>query len=122
MHHGAHGIHRLRLDVQGLHQLLVACRNAHAVHPGGDAVAALFLNLRHPARFQRLVISLENAAGNGVRGRAFGIGRVFQQRFRGNRHIVDFADGKYALCQRPGFVKHHAGGLGQGFQIIAALD
>ena len=109
-------------DAQLFHEFAVARGDCMPVDRGGDAVAAELFNVRHAAAVDLFSISLLQAFADGVRGGAFGQRRVFQQLRLVHRVVVDGRDLKHALRQRAGLVEHDDLRLGQGLEIIRALD
>ena len=81
---------------------------ACAVDLGGDAVAADLLNIGNAAAVDLLAVGPLEALADGVRRRAFGQRRVFQQLLLVQRAVVNAGDLKHALGQRAGLVKDDA--------------
>ena len=106
------------LNAQLFHQLAVACGDRVPVDRGGDAVAAELFDVRHAAAVDFLSVGLLQTLADGMRGRAFGQRRVFQQLLLSQRAVVDSRDLKHAARQRPGLVEHDDLRCGQGLQIV----
>ena len=110
-------------NAQLVHQLIVAGSHRAAVHFGNHTGAAALLHLGHTGAVQLLAIGLLQALADGVGRGALGQGSQFQQlrllkaASRGNAgHFKDtFGEGT-------GLIKDQGTGLGQGFQVVGALD
>ena len=71
----------------------------------------------------QLAAGFAQTLADGMAGKAFGQSSLFQQLFFGAAvGRADLADGKNALGQGAGFIKHSNGGVGKCFQIVAAFD
>ena len=105
------------------HQAGIAGGHRYAVHLSGQAVAGLLVYLPCAAGIQRLAPGGPQALGNGMIGPAFGQGSGFQEGILGEALGREHAGHlEHALGQGAGLVEHDGLHLGQGFQIVAALD
>ena len=105
-----------------VHHAGVACQHHMAVHHSADTVASNFLSIGRTAGIQ-LAAGFAQTLADGMAGKAFGQSSLFQQLFFGAAvGRADLADGKNALGQGAGFIKHSNGGVGKCFQIVTALD
>ena len=122
MDDGADTVALVPHDAQLLHQLAVSGGDGHAVHHRGHAAAAVLLNVRDAGAIQRTAGSLLQTLADGVRGRALGKRRVFEQLFLRHRAVMHGADLKHALRERAGLVEHDGLRLGEGLEVVGALD
>ena len=108
---GAHLMTADVLDVQAVHQLVIAGCNLHTIHRSDDAVAADFLHIGHTAAVQLLAVCPLQALADWMRGSAFRKGSIFNQLCFINIAVVDSVDLENALSQGTCFIKHNAFGL-----------
>ena len=111
MDDGAHLMTADVLDVQAVHQLVVAGCNLHTIHCSDNAVAADFLHIGHTAAVQLLAVCPLQALADWMRGSAFRKGSVLDQLVLVDIAVVDSIDFKNALSQGTCFIKHNAFGL-----------
>ena len=110
------------LHAQLIHQLAVACSNRMPINRGGNAVTAEFFNICHAAAVDFLSVGFLQTLADGVRGRAFGQRRIFEQLCFVHRAVMNGRDLKHAARQRTGLVENNDICFGQGLQIVGALD
>ena len=108
-------------DAQLLHELAVSGGDGHTVHHRGHAAAAVLLNVRDAGAVQRTAGSLLQALADGVRGRALGKRRVFEQLFLRHRAVMHGADLENALRERAGLVEYDGLRPGEGLEVVGAL-
>ncbi len=119
---GAHLVAGVPGDAELIHQLSIAHPDGYAVHLGLNALARALLHAGHPAPVQLHAPGLPDGAGNGVVGVGLGQGGQLQQMLFGALVGVDGGDVEHTLCQSAGLVKDHNFRVGQGLQVVAALD
>ena len=86
------------------------------------AAAAALFNACHAGAVERDAAGLLQALADRVRGRALGERRVFKQLVVLHRAVVHARDLEHALRERAGLVEDDDLGLGQGLEIVRALD
>ena len=92
------------------------------INRGGNAVTAEFFNICHAAAVDFLSVGLLQTLADGMRGRAFGQRRIFEQLCFVHRAVMNGRDLKHAARQRTGLVENNDLCFGQGLQIVGALD
>ena len=86
------------------------------------AAAAALFDACHAGAVERDAAGLLQALADRVRGRALGKRRVFKQLVVLHRAVVHARDLEHALRERAGLVEDDDLGLGQGLEIVRALD
>ena len=122
IYHGSGLLRLCRLNVQLLHEPPVAHSHSVAVHLRRKAEAAQLLHIRHPVGIHPAAPSRLQALADGVSGVALRLGRPAQQGLRVHPLRGRLQHLKNALGQGARLVEHHAPGLSQGLQVVAALD
>ena len=122
VHGGAGDVARLVRRAQLRHQPGVAGGDGAAVHHGPHAPARDFLRPGHPGGVDGLVNRPFQGQGNGMVGIALRQGGQLEQPRLLHPHGVAFGHAEAAPGQGAGLVEHHGAGLGQGLQVVAALD
>ena len=122
MDNGAGAVAVLIGDAQPLHELPVSGGQVDPVYLGGNALAGDLPDVRHPAPVQRLAVGLLQTFADGMGGGAFCQSRQLQEPMLLQRAVVYAGDLKDPLGQGAGLIEDHRIHLGQGFQVVGALD
>ena len=122
MNQRAHPVALVTLASVLRHQLVIAHTHGFAVNHGTDTPSGQLFHFGNPGSVRFPVTGFPQRAGNGMVGIAFRQRRHFQQLFGGGVPGMNRCYMEYPPGQSTGFVKYHRFGMGQRFQIVAALD
>ena len=122
MDHGADAAAVHILHPEAAHQLGVAGGHGPAVHLGDDPLAALLGDVPHPVAVQFGAVGPLEALGDRMGGGALRQGGQLKQLGLVHGAVVDPRHLKDALGQGAGLVKDHIPGLGEGLEVVGALD
>ena len=110
------------IDPKLFHELGVSGGDGMAVYPCGNSVAADFFNIGNAAAVELFSLSSLEALADGVGGRTFCQGCKLQQLFIFHFIMVNAGHFKHTLGQSAGLVKYDAVCIGEGLQVVGALN
>ena len=105
-----------------IHQLVITYSYRFSIYLGHNTMTADFLNICNSISVYLTLMGSLQTQAYGMRGSTFCQGCIFQQLFLGQSIVMYGANLKNAVSQGAGFVENHIFCLGQGFQIIGALN
>ena len=122
VYYRAHAVAFDVVDIQAVHELVVAGCDCVSIYRCNYALAAEFLDVGNAASVYLPAVGRLKALAYGMRARALGERSVFYKRCVVVRAVVYTVDLEHSLGQRSGLVKYHYARLAECFQVVGTLD